>query len=138
LVHLPCIRSPLISDPPTNGLRKSEAASARASLYHADADYSGRFVTLQPLAPPASRLSLSKDRAAFIGSVSLETRKQWGHHTSLSLITDYDYYSWVPEMRYTDGVRPTRIQDDDAWSIRTVLRLNIGLGPSAMYASPGY
>ena len=53
------------------------------------------------------------DELAFIGTVSLETRKQIGMRTSLSLWTDYEYISSVPEMHYADFEnRPTRISDD--------------------------
>jgi len=86
-----------------------------------------------------SRLSLSKDDLAFIGSVSFETRKQFGPRTSLSLWSDYEYISSVPEMRYSNGDRPTRIEDDSAFATRTMLRLNIGLGPAPLYpAAPAY
>ena len=52
-----------------------------------------------------SKISKSNDDLAFIGTVSLETRKQIGLRTSLSLWTDYEYISSVPEMRYA-GQRP--------------------------------
>jgi hypothetical protein len=105
--------------------------SARAGVYNANADYSGHFLPTESGAP--TKLSVSEDRVAFIGGVTFETRKQLGARTSLSLATDYDYYSWAPEMRYSNGVRPTRIEDGNAFSARTVLRLNIGLGPSGLY-----
>ncbi len=70
-----------------------------------------------------------------------ETRKQFSPRTSLSLLSEYDWYSWVPAMRYNDGdgaangiVNQTHITDGDAFSERTSLRLNIGLGPSRLYA----
>ena len=49
-----------------------------------------------------SRLSKSNDDLAFIGTISLETRKQIGLRTSLSLWTDYEYISSVPEMHYAN------------------------------------
>jgi hypothetical protein len=39
-------------------------------------------------------------------------------------------------MKYAnDDGRPTRISDDDAFASRTMLRLNIGLGPEGLYPS---
>jgi hypothetical protein len=113
--------------------------SGRAGLYSANTDYSGRF---DPLANgvPVTHLSLSDNELAFIGSVSFETRKQFSPRTSLSLWTDYEYISSVPSMRYTDGGitsgRPTRIADEGEFATRTMLRLNIGLGPTPLYAEP--
>ena len=76
--------------------------------------------------------------------MKFETRKQFSPRTSLSLLSEYDWYSWVPAMRYNDGdgnakgiVNGTHITDGDAFSQRTSLRFNIGLGPAALYA-PGY
>jgi hypothetical protein len=96
-------------------------------------DYDGRFAT----GGIDSRLSQSNDELAFIGTVSLETRKQIGMRTSLSLWTDYEYISSVPKMRYAnDDGRPTRIDDEGAFASPTMLRLNIGLGPAALYPAP--
>ena len=89
--------------------------------------------------PSNSSRSLSKDDLAFIGSVSFETRKQFGPRTSLSLWSDYEYISSVPEMRDSNGDRPARTEDDSAFATRTMLRLNIGLGPAPLYpAAPAY
>jgi hypothetical protein len=113
--------------------------SGRAGLYSANTDYSGRF---DPLTSgfPVTHLSLSDNELAFIGSVSFETRKQFSPRTSLSLWTDYEYISSVPSMRYTDGGitsnRLTRIEDEGEFATRTMLRLNIGLGPAPLYAEP--
>jgi hypothetical protein len=60
-------------------------------------------------------------------------------------MSDYEWYSDVPEMRYNDtdafpgGVLPgkvdgTKIDYESAFATRTTLRLNIGLGPSALYS----
>jgi hypothetical protein len=106
--------------------------SARAGLYNADTDYNGRFSS----APIGSRLSQSTDDLAFIGTVSLETRKQIGMRTSLSLWTDYEYISSVPKLRYADDNRPTRIDDEGVFASRTMLRLNIGLGSAQLYEEP--
>ena len=107
--------------------------AGRAGLYSAETDYHGHF------ASPGfvSKLSKSNDELAFIGTVSLETRKQIGARTSLSLWTDYEYISSVPKMRYAneDG-RPTRIDDEGVFASRTMLRLNIGFGPSQLYEEP--
>ena len=107
-------------------------ASVRAGLYSADTDYTGRF-TPGPGGPAGTKLSLSNDELAFIGTVSLEARKQIGDRTSVSLWSDYDYISSVPTMRYANGSRPTRISDESVFATRTMLRLNIGLGSQQLY-----
>ncbi len=116
----------------------------KGGIYDANTDYNGKF------APPGftpTKLGLSDDQVAFIGSASFETRKQFGPRTSLSLLTDYEWYSYAPQMRYVDadvgcagpgtncagGISRTHISDDDAFAVRTTLRLNIGLGPTALY-----
>jgi hypothetical protein len=113
-----------------------------AGIYGADAEYNGNF---NGKGIGGSRLSLSDDNVTFIGGVKFETRKQFSPRTSLSLLSEYDWYSWVPAMRYNDGdgaangiVNRTHIADGDAFSERTSLRLNIGLGPAALYAAPHY
>lgn len=104
----------------------------RGGLYSAETDYDGRFAS----GGFASRLSKSNDELAFIGTVSLETRKQLGTRTSLSLWTDYEYISSVPKLRYADLDRPTRIDDEGVFASRTMLRLNIGLGSQQLYEDP--
>jgi hypothetical protein len=104
----------------------------RAGLYNAETDYDGRFVG----GGTASRLSASDDDLAFIGTISLETRKQIGTRTSLSLWTDYEYISSVPKMHYADSGRPTRIDDEGVFASRTMLRLNIGFGSAQLYEEP--
>jgi hypothetical protein len=110
--------------------------SLRAGLYDANTDYSGRFT---PDGAAATHLGLSDDKVAFIGAATFETRKQLGPRTSLSLVTDYEYYSFAPQMKYVDAdvtpgttfegnVNKTHISDDDAFEVRTTLRLNIALG----------
>jgi hypothetical protein len=104
----------------------------RGGLYSADTDYDGRFT-----GPVATKLSKSTDDLAFIGTISLETRKQIGMRTSLSLWTDYEYISSVPKMRYADDDgRPTQIDDEGVFASRTMLRLNIGLGSQQLYEEP--
>jgi len=107
--------------------------SLRAGIYNAETDYRGLF-SVRDFDP--TWLRLSDDQVAFIGSATLQTRKQFGPRTSLSLVTDYEYYSYAPEMRYADGVHDTRIGEDDAFEVRTTLRLNIGLGPASHYPPP--
>lgn len=107
-------------------------ASVRAGLYSADTDYTGRFTT-GPGGPAGTTLKQSNDELAFIGTVSLEARKQIGDRTSLSLWSDYDYISSVPTMRYASGNRSTRITDESVFATRTMIRLNIGLGSQQLY-----
>lgn len=114
-----------------------------AGLYDASTDYDGRFT---PDGFGTTRLGLSDDHLAFIGGATFETRKQFSPRTSLSLVTDYEWYSFAPEMKYVDsdvggcgggdcagGVNRTHIADGDAFSVQTMLRFNIGLGPDALY-----
>jgi hypothetical protein len=113
----------------------------RAGLYNAETDYNGRFsvpsFAEEDFPGFRSRLSKSNDELAFIGTVSLETRKQLGARTSLSLWTDYEYISSVPKMRYVSELGETaRIDNDWAWGSRTMLRLNIGLGSRQLYEEP--
>jgi len=113
--------------------------SLKGGVYNADTDYNGHFRTVGR----NTRLGLSDDEVAFIGSATFETRKQFGPRTSLSLVTDYEYYSFAPQMKYVnaDGTAPgtvnvTHIADDDAFEVRTTLRLNIGLGSTQLYEPP--
>ena len=108
-----------------------------AGIYGANADYNGHFVGREI---GGSKLGLSDDQVTFIGGVKFETRKQFSPRTSLSLLSEYEWYSYAPEMHYNDGdgkangiVNGTHITDDDAFSERTSLRLNIGLGPAQLY-----
>lgn len=115
--------------------------TAHVGVYHVDTDYDGFYAPVG-LGQASSRLSLSDEDAAVIAGLKLETRKQLSPRTSLSLYSEYEYYSWAPEMRYNDAdngfdgiVDGTRIDDDDAFASRTSLRLNIGLGPDPLYSS---
>jgi len=103
--------------------------NATAGLYNAETDYNGRFTGL---GVPTS-LAKSNDELAFIGTISLETRKQLGTRTSLSLWTDYEYISSVPQMKYAGVGGTTRIDEDAVFATRTMLRLNIGLGSQQLY-----
>jgi hypothetical protein len=107
--------------------------NGRAGLYNANTDYTGRFAS----GSFGSSLSQSNDELAFIGTISLETRKQLGARTSLSLWTDYEYISSVPKMHYADdNGNPTRIGDEGVFASRTMLRLNISLGGAPDYTEP--
>ena len=112
-------------------------ATFRGGVYSADTDYSGRFNLNDQL---DSHLRLSDDETTFIGGASFETRLPLSKRMSLSLLTDYEYLSYVPRMRYVDSdddfqgnIDHTFIDDDDALMVRTQLRLNVGLGPDAHY-----
>ena len=107
--------------------------NATAGFYNASTDYSGVFT-----GPASTRLSKSSDDFAFIGTVSLETRKQLGPRTSLSLWTDYEYISSVPDMHYANAGGVTRIDNTDLFASRTMLRLNIGLGSQQLYTGARY
>lgn len=112
----------------------------KGGVYNADVDYDGKFT---PTGLAATKLGLSNDEVAFIGGVSFETRKQFGERTSLSLLTNYEWFSYAPQVKYLDAdppflgkVNATHIGDDDAFAVRTQLRLNIGLGSSQLYQEP--
>jgi len=59
--------------------------------------------------------------------------------------SEYDFYSYAPEMHYNDtdvggcggtcegNVSGTKIADDDAFAMRTSLRVTIGLGTDRLY-----
>ena len=129
------------------GLRSS--FRLQGGVYYADTEYDGRLddstTTLFP--DTDSVLSLSTDDVAFIGGLELETSKRLGRRARLTLKSVYEYYSWVPEMAYntvdlafgpdvpfTPGRQVgTVIGNDDAFSLRTSLRLTIGLGPEELY-----
>ncbi|RME97028.1 MAG: hypothetical protein D6773_16360, partial [Alphaproteobacteria bacterium] len=123
----------------TSGLGLQSSFMLRGGLYYADTDYDGTYFTNFAGLPDRGNLSLSSDDAAFIGGLVLETRKPLGQRASLSLKSEYEYYSHVPTMAYTDQAgggatgpnAVTRIEDDDAYSIRSMLRLNVKLGPVA-------
>ncbi|MFD0985812.1 hypothetical protein [Methyloligella solikamskensis] len=110
-----------------SGLGLEAGFKAYAGVYGVDTDYQGRV--------PGNSLGLSTDDTAFIGGLTLETRKQFTPRTSVSLMSTYEYISWVPEMQYSNSNTGdvTRIDDTDAFASRTMLRLNIGLGPEGLY-----
>lgn len=120
----------------------------RGGVYCSDADYAGRYVNTAGNEPDdffTQTLSLTESDTAFIGGLTLEIRKNVGPRAILSLKSDYEYYSWVPEMRYNDvdtsGVSTfrtgphdgTSIGEGAAFSARTSLRLTIKLGPDHLF-----
>ena len=128
-----------------NGLQSSFLL--RGGVYHAETDYDGALVDgTSPLQQATSALSLSRDEIAFIGGLVLETTKQIGRRATLSLRSSYEYYSYVPAMAYNQvdasnlgvtaigGQVGTVINDDDAFSARTSLRLTVKLGPDSIVA----
>lgn len=120
----------------------------QGGVYHADTDYSGNaFVPIGNavlVAQQTGNLSLSNDEVAFIGGLTLETRKRLGRRSFLSLKSEYEYYSYVPEILYNNNDQRTGsqtvgnqvgtvISDNDAFSARTSLRLTIKLGPDHLF-----
>lgn len=119
----------------------------RGGVYYADTDYDGRLVDASGGSLYSQNLSLSRNKTAFIGGLVMETRKQIGARMSLSLKSEYEYYSYVPDMQYNDvdvntgvtgPINSTSIGSDDAYSFRTSLRLTIGLGPRGLYQETAY
>lgn len=116
----------------------------QGGVYSAESDYSGSL--RDPVSPwLISDVADSNREVAFIGGLTLETRKRIGRRAMISLKSDYEYYSYVPEMNYNDNINGgllfgpnvgTTIGDEDAYAIRTSLRLTIGLGPRELYQQP--
>ncbi|WP_321502245.1 hypothetical protein [Breoghania sp.] len=122
---------------------------AQGGLYWAQTDYDGRIAHTAPFpgggGDPSGSLSLSSDDVSFIGGLSLETRKHFSNRVALSLKNDVEFYSFVPKMSYnqvdlgpvdiTGGgrVSGTSIDSGSAFSLRSALRLTIGLGPDSLY-----
>ncbi len=121
----------------------------QGGLYWARTDYDGAITHTAPFpgggGDPSGSLSLSSNDFSFIGGLSTETRKQFSKRVALSLKSDLEFYSFVPEMSYnqvdlgpvdiTGGgrVAGTRIGSSSAFSLRSALRLTIGLGPDSLY-----
>lgn len=113
----------------------------RGGVYYADTDYDGHLVSnITGFNAIDSRLSLSSNDTAFIGGLVLETSKRIGARSTLSLKSEYEYYSYVPDMSYNDNDGGnfsgpnvgTSIGDDSAFSAKTMLRLTIKLGPKEL------
>jgi len=129
----------------TGGMGLQSSFLLRGGVYYADTDYTGRLTTAGAALSANSALSLSDSDVAFIGGLVLETKKRIGRRATLSLKSEYEYYSYVPEMAYNqedtrfgfanftaNGQVGTRIGSDDAFSARTSLRLTIKLGPDSV------
>lgn len=124
-----------------NHLGLQSSFRLQGGIYQATSDYSGRL--RDPVSPfLVSDAADSHNEIAFIGGITLETRKQIGRRTTLSLRSDYEYYSYVPEMNYNDNINGgvlfgpnvgTTIGSADAYAIRTSLRLAIKLGPDNIF-----
>ena len=118
----------------------------RGGVYYADTDYSGSTRDSQFPNFINADLSLSRSELAFIGGVTLETRKQLGARSTLSLKSDYEFYSYVPDMLYNNNDAGNTVGDqvgtvidrERAYSIRTSLRLSIGLGSRELYKPAAY
>jgi len=111
----------------------------RGGVYYADTDYDGRIVDGSGSGLDGV-LSLSDSEIAFIGGLKHETTKRIGKRASLSLMSEYEYYSYVPELLYNQadpfrrtGQVGTTLDDEDALSMRTSLRLTIKLGPDSVF-----
>jgi len=126
----------------TSGLGLKSTFQLRGGVYYADTDYDGTSVLGVGLI--TKNVSLSRSETAFIGGLTLETSKQFGARTTLSLRSDYEYYSYVPDMKYNENggavvIGPrngTSIGSDGAFSARTMLRLTIKLGPDSVFEEP--
>ena len=122
----------------------------QGGIYYAHTSYSGQLANTGSIigggGDPTSALTLSRNDAAFIGGVTLETRKKISSRATLSLKSEYEYYSFVPQMTYNTAVQNnnnpfngagrqfgTFIGSNDAFSMRTSLRLTIALGPDELY-----
>jgi hypothetical protein len=117
----------------------------QGGVYYADTRYNGSLVNTGVLCGgcgnPTGNLSLSRNDVAFIGNITLETRKQINERMTLSLKSEYEYYSWVPSMAYntvdrgpasiTSSTRQdgTVINSDDAYSFRTTATLTVDITP---------
>ncbi len=130
----------------TRGLGLQSSFKVRGGLYYAKTDYEGSLVDgTSALQQATGALSLSRDDAAFIGGLVLETTKRIGKRAALTLKSEYDYYSYVPAMVYNQvdasnlgvtaigGQSGTVIKDDDAFSARSTLRFTVGLGPDELH-----
>ena len=121
----------------------------QGGLYWAQTNYDGTLAHTAPFpgggGDPSGSLSLSSDDFAFIGGLTLETRKHFSNRVAVSLKNDLEFYSFVPDMTYnqvdlgpvdiTGGgrVSGTSIGSGSAFSLRSALRLTIGLGPDSLY-----
>lgn len=88
----------------------------QGGVYFANTSYDGvmRQIGVVANADPSSSLSLSDDRAAFIGGLTLEATKRISERTTLSFTSKFEYNSSVAYMRYNDVDRwpPNPPQDE--------------------------
>lgn len=131
-----------------NRLGLQSSFRLQGGIYHAVSDYAGALREVSGTGGIAPRLnsnaSDSNNEVAFIGGLTLETRKLIGQRTTLSLKSEYEYYSYVPEMKYNNTINTalfgpnvgTSIGDSDAYAMRTSLRLTIKLGPDSVFEEP--
>jgi hypothetical protein len=78
--------------------------SGEGGIYYADTDYSGYYFATDRFSSPGpleQRLSLSDDKAAFIGTLGLELRRNFGMAT-VGLFAEAEWYSYAPNMRYNN------------------------------------
>lgn len=129
----------------TGGLGLQSSFLLRGGVYFAETEYEGQIIDQTTLGSNiSSSQSLSDDETAYILGLVLQTRKPLGRRAMLSLKSEYEYYSYVPKMAYNTVDAPaipvsagrqngTVLGDDDAFSMRTSLRLTIKLGPDSLY-----
>jgi hypothetical protein len=77
--------------------------STDAGLYHAQADYQGRYTATASLGggPRASSIALSTDKPAFIGAINLELERELGW-AKIALFAEGEWISYVPAVRYNE------------------------------------
>ncbi|MCF8476064.1 MAG: hypothetical protein K9G60_03480 [Pseudolabrys sp.] len=122
----------------------------QGGVYYARTHYDGQLINTGPIigggGDPTSALTLSRNDTAFIGGVTLETRKKIGKRATLSLKSEYEYYSYVPKMIYNTALANntnsftgagrqfgTLIDKGHAYSARTSIRLTVALGPDELF-----
>ena len=116
----------------------------QGGLYYADSHYSGSLRANNALYDPILNSDATDSRGdlAFIGGVTLETRKQVTPRSALSFENKVEYYSFVPSMNYNDTITGslsgpnvgTTIGSAGAFAYRATLRFTIALGPDGLFA----
>ncbi|MEL7048584.1 MAG: hypothetical protein AAFO75_06420 [Pseudomonadota bacterium] len=134
--------TPLLLSGFWNRLGLQSSFRVQGGIYYADTDYSG---SLREASSPVvlnSDATDSSDDFAFIGRLTTETRKQLSARATLSLKSEFEYYSFVPSINYNDNINGgalsgpnvgTTIDDEDAYAARTSLSLTIKLGPESLF-----
>ncbi|MFD1696437.1 hypothetical protein [Roseibium aestuarii] len=121
----------------------------QAGVYYARTDYSGTLsqtgTTCAGCGDVSGSLSLDSNDVSFIGGLTLETRKRFSPRTTLSLTSNMELNSFVPKMEYNqtdlgaaaitapERRSGTSIDSGVGFSMRSMLRLSIKLGPNSMY-----